>query len=91
MTPRIHNLWSHWNPRRSLRAKSALIIGASGLIFALSLALIIDRYQHQQLESSIQQAANREARQLSNTLSMMIHERWNRSASWPPCPRWPAG
>ena len=50
-------------------------MGASGLAFALGLALVIDRSQRAQLESSIQQAADREARFLSNTLSLLVHER----------------
>jgi len=75
MTVKPHSPWARFDPRSSLRARFALILGISGFIFALSLALVLDRYQRAQLETSIKQAADREARFLSNTLSLSIQER----------------
>jgi PAS domain S-box-containing protein len=63
------------NPRRSLRARFALVLGGSGLAFALLTALVVDRYQREQLIDSHGQAMRREAVLMSRGLNLALQER----------------
>lgn len=63
------------NPRRSLRARFALVLGGSGLAFALLSALVVDRYEREQLIDSHGQAMRREAALLSRSLNLALQER----------------
>lgn len=66
---------SAWNPRRSLRARFALMLGASGLVFALLAAFVVDRLQRAQLLDSQGQAMRREALLLSRSLNLTLQDR----------------
>ena len=63
------------NPRRSLRARFALVLGCSGLAFALVSALVVDRYEREQLIDSHGQAMRREAVLVSRGLNLALQER----------------
>ena len=63
------------NPQRSLRARFALVLGGSGLVFALLLALVVDRYQRAQLVDSLGQAMRREALLQSRSLNLALQDR----------------
>ncbi|RZI84580.1 MAG: response regulator [Rubrivivax sp.] len=63
------------DPRRSLRARFAVIIGGSGLVFAIAVAFLLERQQRQELESNVAESAQREAQALGNTLSLALNER----------------
>lgn len=63
------------NPRRSLQARFALLLGGTGLIFALLAALLVDRYQRDQLVKSQGQAMRREAQLVSRTLDVALQDR----------------
>ncbi len=63
------------NPRRSLRARFALVLGGSGLVFAMLTALAVDRYERAQLADSLGQAMHREALLLSRSLNTALQER----------------
>ncbi len=64
-----------FNPRRSLRARFALVMGGSGLAFALLSALVVDGYERAQLVDSLGQAMRREAVLLSRSLNLALRER----------------
>lgn len=63
------------NPRRSLRARFALVLGGSGLAFALLSALAVDAYQRAQLVDSVGHALRREATLLKRSLDVALQER----------------
>jgi len=63
------------NPRRSLRARFALLIGGSGLVFALLVAGAVDAYQRAELVKTLGQAMRREALLVSRSLNMALQER----------------
>lgn len=64
-----------WNPRRSLQARFALMLGASGLVLALLSAFVVDRLQRTQLLDSQGQAMRREALLLSRSLNLALQDR----------------
>ena len=67
---------THWlNPQRSLGARFALVFGSSGLVFALLLALVVDRYERAQLVHSLGQAMRREALLQSRSLNLALQDR----------------
>jgi len=63
------------NPRRSLRARFAFVLGGSGLAFALLSAVVVDRYEREQLIDSHGQAMRREAVLVSRGLNLALQER----------------
>lgn len=63
------------NPRRSLRARFALLIGGSGLTLALLSAAVVDRTQRGQLTELHGQAMRREALLISRTLDSALQQR----------------
>jgi PAS domain S-box-containing protein len=63
------------DPRRSLRARFALVLGGCGLAFALLASLVVDRYQREQLLASLGQAMQGEAMLLSRGLNLSLQER----------------
>jgi len=76
LLPRLLLSWLHaLNPRRSLRARLALVLGGSGLAFALVTALAADAYQRAELADSLGQAMRREALLMSRGLNIALQER----------------
>lgn len=63
------------NPRRSLRARFALLIGGSGLALALLSAAVVDRTQRDQLTELHGQAMRREALLISRALDAALQQR----------------
>ncbi|GAP37653.1 sensory box histidine kinase [Piscinibacter sakaiensis] len=63
------------NPRRSLRARFALMLGGCGLAFALGTALVVDRYERGQLVETHGQAMRREALLVARSLTLALQER----------------
>jgi signal transduction histidine kinase len=63
------------NPRRSLRARFAWLLGASGLALALLTAFVVNRYERAQLVDSQGQAMRREALLISRILNAALQER----------------
>jgi PAS domain S-box-containing protein len=72
---RLARLLSVFSPRRSVRTRFTLIIGASGLLFAVVVALLVEQDQQRQLEDTIRQATQREAQFLGRTISLALQER----------------
>jgi signal transduction histidine kinase/ActR/RegA family two-component response regulator len=66
--------WLTW-PRRSVRVRFALVMGLSGLIFAVLLAWLVEQNQLRQLEAAAGNAARREAQFLGRSLSLALSER----------------
>lgn len=69
------SLLSALNPRRSLRARFAWVLGSTGLTFALLSALVVDRYEREELIDSHGQAMRREAALMSRSLNLALQER----------------
>jgi PAS domain S-box-containing protein len=63
------------NPRRSLRARFALLLGGSGLAFALLAAVLVYAYERDQLIDTQGQAMRREAQLTSRSLDVALQER----------------
>ena len=63
------------NPRSSLRARFALLIGGSGLALALLTASVVDGYQRAQLVDLQGQAMRREALLLGRALDVALQQR----------------
>jgi hypothetical protein len=63
------------NPRRSLRARFALLIGSSGLALALVSAAVVDRTQRAQLTELHGQAMRREALLIGRALDSALQQR----------------
>gem|GEM_PF-1804217 len=64
-----------WSPHHSVRARFALTIGLTGLLFALATTLLVEWDQRQQLTAALGDASRREAQFLSQTLSLSLKER----------------
>jgi PAS domain S-box-containing protein len=64
-----------WSPARSVRARFALVIGLSGLLFALGVSVLIEINQREQLSTALREASLREAQFLGQTLSLSLKER----------------
>jgi len=64
-----------WSPHHSVRARFALTIGMTGLLFALAVTLLVERDQRHQLTAALGDASRREAQFLSQTLSLSLKER----------------
>lgn len=62
------------NPLRSLRARFALVMGGSGLAFALAATLWLQGDQRAELVDTMGQGMRREALLLSRSLNMALHE-----------------
>ena len=52
-----------------------MIIGGSGLVFAIALVFLLEHHEREQLESHVSESVQREAQALSNTLSLAMKER----------------
>jgi len=63
------------DPRRSIRARFAWILGVSGLLFALTAASLVERYQRAQLEAGVGQALRREAHLVGQALAAALQDR----------------
>jgi len=73
-------------PKRSVRVRFALVMGLSGLLFAVLLALLVEQNQVRQVEAAAGNGARREARFLGRSLSLALSERLtliNRVAALP--------
>jgi hypothetical protein len=64
-----------WSPVRSVRARFALVIGLSGLLFALGVSVLIEINQREQLATALREASLREAQFLGQTISLSLKER----------------
>ena len=62
------------DPRRSLRARFAGILGGCGLAFALSGALLVGGYERDQVQQGLGQGLRREAELLGRTLSITLQD-----------------
>lgn len=62
------------NPLRSLRARFALVMGGSGLAFALAATLWLQGDQRAELADTVGQGMRREALLLSRSLNVALHE-----------------
>jgi len=63
------------DPRRSLRARFAGVLGGCGLAFAMAGALLVGAYEHAQVQQGVGQALRREAELLDRTLGIILQER----------------
>lgn len=52
-----------------------MIIGGSGLVFAIAVVLLLAHHEREQLESHVSESVQREAQALSNTLALAMKER----------------
>jgi PAS domain S-box-containing protein len=60
---------------RSMRARSAVIIGLAGLVFAVGLTLFVEIDQRAQFTRTISENSRREAQFLGHSISMSLKER----------------
>lgn len=67
--------WALIDPRRSLRARFAWLIGLSGLVLAVVTAFTVERLQRDQLTQMRGQAMQREAVLLARSLDNALRER----------------
>jgi len=64
-----------WSPVRSVRTRFALIIGLTGLLFALGVSVLIEVNQREQLADALRESSLREAQFLGQTISLSLKER----------------
>jgi PAS domain S-box-containing protein len=64
-----------WSPVRSVRARFAMVIGLSGLLFALVVSVLIELNQREQLVTALRESSLREAQFLGQTVSISLKER----------------
>lgn len=65
------------DPRRSLRVRFALVLGVSGLLFAVTAAFVVEHLTTQQLEANAGQAVRREADLVGRALAAQLSDRLN--------------
>ena len=63
------------DPRRSLRARFAGVLGGCGLAFAVAGALLVGAYEHAQVQQGVGQALRREAELLDRSLAIILQQR----------------
>ena len=68
-------LFAALDPRRSLRARFAWVLGGCGLAFGLIGALLVGAYEHAQVQQGVGQALRREAELMSRTLGIALQDR----------------
>lgn len=64
-----------FDPRRSLRARFAFVLGISGLALALVASLLVERVQRSQIEASVGQSLHRQAQVTVRALTASLRER----------------
>ena len=64
-----------FDPRRSIRARFAWVLGTSGVALAVLAALAVERYERAQIEATVGQAARQEAQLLARALAVSLNER----------------
>ncbi|EHR72761.1 bacteriophytochrome (light-regulated signal transduction histidine kinase) [Burkholderiales bacterium JOSHI_001] len=63
------------NPRRSLRARFALVLGATSLLLAFLAGLGVERLERRQLEATLGHAAHQRAQLLARVLDQAVQQR----------------
>ena len=74
-SPNAGGVTQTWSPVRSVRARFAMVIGLSGLLFALGVSVLIEINQREQLATALRESSLREAQFLGQTISLSLKER----------------